>query len=56
MIGSFPDKRFDRFGPIYYPPHQKQMMNKNDIPVPVDASKISPIISIIVIILIIDVM
>ncbi len=28
MIGSFPDKMFDRFGPIYYPPHQKQKMKK----------------------------
>jgi hypothetical protein len=28
MIGSFPEKRFDRFGPIYYPPHQKQHQKK----------------------------
>jgi hypothetical protein len=39
MIGSFPDKRFDRFCPIYYPPHQKQKMKKHDIPAPVNASK-----------------
>ena len=39
MIGSFPEKRFDRFGPIYYPPHQKQHQKKNDIPAPVEASK-----------------
>ncbi len=43
MIGSFPDKRFDRFGPIYYPPHQKQKIKKNDIPAPVEASKMCPI-------------
>jgi hypothetical protein len=42
MIGSFPDKRFDRFGPSYYPPHQKQKMKKNDIPAPVEASKMCP--------------
>jgi hypothetical protein len=40
MIGSFPDKRFDRFGPIYYAPHQKQKMKTNDVPV--DASKMCP--------------
>jgi hypothetical protein len=42
MICSFPDKRFDRFGPIYYPPHQKQKKKKNDIPAPVEASKMCP--------------
>ena len=42
MIGSFPDKRFDRFGPIYYPPHQKQKMKENDIQAPVEASKMCP--------------
>jgi hypothetical protein len=42
MIGSFPDKRFDRFGPIYSPLHQKQKMKKNDVLVPVDASKMCP--------------
>ena len=42
MIGSFPDKRFDRFRPIYYPPRQKQKMKKHDIPAPVDASKMCP--------------
>ncbi len=42
MIGSLPDKRFDRFGPIYYPPHQKQKMKKNDSPAPVEAGKMSP--------------
>jgi hypothetical protein len=42
MIGSFPEKRFGRFGPIYYPPHQKQKMKKHDIPARVDASKMSP--------------
>ncbi len=39
MIGSFPHKRFDSFGPIYYPQHQKQVMKKHEIPAPVDASK-----------------
>ena len=42
MIGSFPDKRFDCFGPIYYPPLQKQKMNKNDVPGPVGAIKMCP--------------
>jgi hypothetical protein len=42
MIGSFPDARFDCFGPIYYPPHQKQKMKKHGIPAPVDASKMCP--------------
>jgi hypothetical protein len=41
-IGSFPDKLFDRFDPINHPPHQKQKMKKNDIQVPVDASKMCP--------------
>ncbi len=31
------------FGPIYYPPHQKQKMKKHDIPAPVDASKMCPL-------------
>jgi hypothetical protein len=39
LIGSFPDKGLERFGPLYFPPHQKQKMNKNDIPVPVGDSK-----------------
>jgi hypothetical protein len=39
MIGSFPDARFDRFGPIYYPPHQKQQKKKYEFPAPVEASK-----------------
>jgi hypothetical protein len=42
MIGSFPDKRFDRFGPFYYPPHQNQKMKKNDVAVPVNSSKMGP--------------
>ncbi len=42
MICSFPDERFDRFCPIYYSLHQKQKMEKNDIPAPVEASKMCP--------------
>jgi hypothetical protein len=42
LIGSFPNKRFERYGPLYYPPHQKQKMKQNGIPVPVDASKMCP--------------
>jgi hypothetical protein len=38
-IGSFPDKLFEGFGPIYYPPHLKEKMKKNDILMPVEAGK-----------------
>ena len=38
-FGSFPDKRFERFGPLYFPPHKKQQMKKHDVPVPVDDSR-----------------
>ena len=42
-FGSFPDKRFERFGPLYIPPHKKQHMRKNDVPVPVDDSRMCPL-------------
>ena len=38
-FGSFPDKRFERFGPLYIPPHKKQQIKKHDVPVPVDDSR-----------------
>ena len=38
-FGSFPDKLFKRFGPIYILPHKKQQMKKHDVPVPVDDSR-----------------
>ena len=43
LIGSFPDKRFDRFGPLYIPAYKKQHMKKNDVPVPVDDSRMCPL-------------
>ena len=43
LIGSFPDKRFERFGPLYILPHKRQSMRKSDIPVPVDDSRMCPL-------------
>ena len=43
FICSFPGKQFERFGPLYIPPHKKLNMRKNDVPVPVDDSKICPL-------------
>ena len=43
LIGSFPDKRFDSFGPLYIPAYKKQHMKKNDVPVPVDDSRMCPL-------------
>ncbi len=42
-FGSFPDKRFVRFGPHFIPPHIKQSNKKNNIPPPVDASRMCPL-------------
>ncbi len=42
-FGSFPDKRFARFGPLYIPPHVKQSNKKNNIPPPVDDSRMCPL-------------
>jgi hypothetical protein len=43
FICSFPGKQFERFVPLYIPPHKKHSMRKNDVPVPVDDSKICPL-------------
>jgi hypothetical protein len=40
---SFPGKQFDRFGPLYIPPHKKHSMRKNNVAVPVDESKMCPL-------------
>jgi hypothetical protein len=42
FVCSFPGK-FERFGPLYIPPHKKQAMRKNNLPAPVDASKMCPL-------------
>ena len=43
LIVSFPDKRFDRFGPLYIPAYKKQHMKKNNVPVPMDDSRMCPL-------------
>ena len=41
-VCSFPGK-FERFGPLYIAPHKLQAMRQNNVPSPVDPSKMCPL-------------